>query len=174
GLRARLVRAAGIAVAIVAGFTAITLLVPSASLIRLRAVPVEPIALLVTVALLPLAGFIAAAGDARRFGVGMLIAIGLWFVLWYPNISALPLPSTLTNIFQGLLPSYLYPFQFWTNTTPRPTGPLQWGWVALLGVMVAGLAVAVAYSAWSWRLALAERRAAALGPPQNTPGDPAA
>ncbi|HEY2917006.1 MAG TPA: phospholipid carrier-dependent glycosyltransferase [Candidatus Limnocylindrales bacterium] len=162
GLRGRVVRAGAIAVSVVVGFSAITWLVPATSVIRLRAVPVEPIALIVTIALLPLAAFIATARDARRFAVGLLIAIGLWFVLWYPNISALPLPSNLTNMFQGLLPSYLYPFQFWVNTTPRPTGPMQLSWVAILGVMVAGLAVAVAYSAWSWRMALAERRAEGL------------
>jgi Gpi18-like mannosyltransferase/predicted membrane-bound dolichyl-phosphate-mannose-protein mannosyltransferase len=173
GMRSRLGRAALIAIGVAVGFTVITALVPPTAVFKLRAVPVEPIALIVTIALLPLAAFIATARDARRFAVGMLIAIGLWFVIWYPNISALPLPSTLTNVYQGLLPSYLYPFQFWVNTTPRATGPMQLNWLALLAAMVTALSVAVAYSAWSWRLALAERRADALATSTAPPADSA-
>jgi hypothetical protein len=156
-------------VAIVAGFTLITWFVPPTAAIKLRAVPVEPIALIVTIALLPVAAFVATARDSRRFAVGMLTAIGLWFVVWYPNISALPLPSTLTNIYQGLLPTYLYPFQFWVNTTPRASGPFDWKWIALLAGLTAALAVAFFYSAWTWRLALAERRREELGYPPEAP-----
>jgi predicted membrane-bound dolichyl-phosphate-mannose-protein mannosyltransferase len=157
-MRGRLLRAGVIGVAIVIGFTLITAFVPPTAAIKLQAVPVEPIALIVTIALLPVAAFVATARDSRRFAVGMLIAIGMWFVIWYPNISALPLPSTLTNIYQGLLPTYLYPFQFWVNTTPRASGPFDWRWIGLLAGLTAALAVAFFYSAWSWRVALAERR----------------
>ena len=45
----------------------------------------------------------------------MVAAVG-WFVVFYPNISALPLPSTVVNAYQGLLPTYLYAFQFPVNT----------------------------------------------------------
>ncbi|MBI3750323.1 MAG: phospholipid carrier-dependent glycosyltransferase [Chloroflexi bacterium] len=162
--RAKLVRAGLIVVVAAVAFTAITLLVPPTSVFKLRAVPVEPIALIVTIALLPVAAFVATARDARRFAAGMLLAIGLWFVVWYPNISALPLPSGLTNVFQGFLPTYLYPFQFWVNTTPRASGPLDWKWIAMLLALIGGLAAAVFYSTASWRLALAERRAQASGP----------
>jgi len=168
--RTRLIRAGAIALGVAAGFALITFLVPPTTAIKLRAVPVEPIALIVTIALLPVAAFVATARDARRFAAGMLVAIGLWFVVWYPNISALPLPSGLTNVFQGLLPSYLYPFQFWVNTTPRATGPLDWKWIALLVALIGALTAAIAYSTWTWRLALAERRRDALGVPEQDAG----
>ena len=41
----------------------------------------------------------------------------------YPNISALPLPSAIVNAYQGLLPTYLYPFQFPVNTDPAAPAP---------------------------------------------------
>jgi predicted membrane-bound dolichyl-phosphate-mannose-protein mannosyltransferase len=157
-LRNRLLRGVAIPLSAVIGVTLIGWLVPSTAAIKLVAVPVEPIALIVTIALLPLAAFVATARDARRFAVGMLAAIGLWFVIWYPNISALPLPAELTNVYQGLLPSYLYPFQFWVNTTPRAGGPLQLNWIILLVLLIGALAAAIFYSTWSWRIALAERR----------------
>ena len=121
-------------------------------------IPVEPIALIVTIALLPLAAFVATARDARRFVAGLLVAMGGWFVLWYPNIAALPLPAALSNAYQGLLPTYVYPFQFPVSTVDR-TGPgpslisLQ---PLLLLVVLAAVVVIVGYSAWVWRVALAE------------------
>ncbi|HXI45672.1 MAG TPA: phospholipid carrier-dependent glycosyltransferase, partial [Candidatus Acidoferrales bacterium] len=167
GVRAfvpRLVRAGAIGIAVAVGFTLVSVLLPATSVLKLKAVPVEPLALVVTIALLPVAAFVATARDARKLAAGMLVAIGLWFVVWYPNISALPLPSGFTNIYQGLLPSYLYPFQFWVNTTPRGVSPplLALGPAALL-VAIVVIAAAVAYSTWTWRIALAERRAEDAG-----------
>ncbi|HEX5241578.1 MAG TPA: phospholipid carrier-dependent glycosyltransferase [Candidatus Limnocylindrales bacterium] len=160
-LRERMLRAGAIALVMAVAYAAITVFVPTTSAIHLSAVPVEPIALIVEIALLPVAAFVATARDSRRFVLGLLAAIGLWFVVWYPNISALPLPNGLTNVYQGLLPSYLYPFQFWSNTATRGGGPPIFSAFDLaMLVVVAGLAAAIAYSTWSWRIALAERRAA--------------
>ena len=55
---------------------------------------------------------VIAARDARRYVVGLISAVVGWFVVFYPNIAALPLPSTIVNAYQGLLPTYLYAFQF--------------------------------------------------------------
>ena len=67
--------------------------------------------LLALVAAVPL-GLIAiqvvTARDARRFVAGLVAAAAAWFVVLYPNISALPMPSTVVNAYQGLLPTYLY------------------------------------------------------------------
>ena len=112
------------------------------------------------------AWFVVRARDPRRFVVGAVLAAVVEFVVFYPNIAALPLPTTIFNAYQGLLPTYLYAFQFPVNTDPPaivpsllapnasylglPPGPL------LAGVL--GLAcIIVAYSAWTWRLAIAER-----------------
>jgi hypothetical protein len=87
--------------------------------------------LFVTLALSPVAAYVATARDSRRFVLGALGAMAFWFILWYPNISALPLPAAIHNAYQGFLPTYLYPFQFWvlqgdapprrrSSTRPRP------------------------------------------------------
>jgi hypothetical protein len=56
-----------------------------------------------------------------------------------------------------VLPTYLYAFQFGVNTVPR-TGAISFTDVrffVLVALLVAGSA-AVAYSAWTWRQALAD------------------
>jgi 4-amino-4-deoxy-L-arabinose transferase-like glycosyltransferase len=157
--RTRLVRAVAIAGAVVVALTAISVTLPAAAGVRLTSIPVEPIALVVTIALLPVAAYVATARDSRRFAAGMLAAIGLWFVLWYPNIAAVPLPNSLTNVYQGLLPTYIYSFQFWVNTTPRGAAPSLFGPVpAVMLVLIAVIAGFVGYIAWTWRIAAAERR----------------
>ena len=67
---------------------------------------------------------IVTARDGRRFVIGLMAAIAGWFVVLYPNISALPLPSAVVNAYQGLLPTYLYPFQFPVSTVDR-AGPIS-------------------------------------------------
>jgi Gpi18-like mannosyltransferase len=126
---------------------------------ELQGIPVEPIAAFVTLALSPVAAYVATARDARRFVLGALGAMALWFILWYPNISALPLPSALHNAYQGFLPTYLYPFQFWVNEETRAAAPplLALGPAFMLAA-IGFTAIVIGYSAWSWRVALAERR----------------
>jgi hypothetical protein len=151
------------AAAIAAG-TTITLLIASTILsdargFELTNIPVEPIALVVILALSPVAAYVATARDSRRFVVGALGAMVFWFVLWYPNIAALPLPAAIHNAYQGFLPTYLYPFQFWVLQGTRPQAPPLFAIGP--GIMLASLTfmvVVVGYSAWSWRIALAERK----------------
>jgi hypothetical protein len=85
--------------------------------------------------------------------------MAFWFVLWYPNISALPLPGAIHNAYQGFLPTYLYPFQFWVLEGDRAAPPPLFapGPAAVLGLLTL-MCLVIAYSAWSWRVALAERR----------------
>ncbi|HEX2625943.1 MAG TPA: hypothetical protein VHL56_03465, partial [Candidatus Limnocylindrales bacterium] len=155
----RWVRVGVIAVLTTAVFLAVSAILKDTDGFHLKGIPVEPIALFVLIALSPVAAYVATARDARRFVLGALVAMLFWFVLWYPNISALPLPSALHNAYQGFLPSYLYPFQFWVNTDERAAAPplLALGPGVLLAVLTF-TSVVIAYSAWSWRIALAERR----------------
>jgi hypothetical protein len=88
--------------------------------------------------------------------------MAFWFVLWYPNIAALPLPADLHNAYQGFLPTYLYPFQFSVNNTAAAAPALLAIGPAIMLVSLLFMCVVVAYSAWSWRIALAERRRDAL------------
>ena len=120
----------------------------------------EPVAIVLALPAVRIAVFVATARDARRFVIGALVAIVGWFFVVYPNFSALPLPTAIANVYQGVLPTYLYAFQFPVNNVAA-TVPIQ-----LLGpipLLLAGsmifLSLVVAYSAWVWRLALAERAA---------------
>jgi hypothetical protein len=85
----------------------------------------------------------------------------------YPNISGLPLPGSLYQWYQGVLPTYLYMFQFGVNTAER--GATSFSDPKFLGLVVALVlaVVGVAYSAWTWRQALADDAAADADPGEN-------
>jgi Gpi18-like mannosyltransferase len=141
-------------------------LVPETPLI---AAPVGLIALYVVAAamLLPLAyaAWLAlGVADPRRLVVGVLGAAGLWFVLFYPDIGALPLPTGLSRLFQVLpLPTYNYDFQFAVNTAAAVSGTALGLESFSLAAMVAFLAVAAMYATWTWRLAVVAEAAARGG-----------
>jgi predicted membrane-bound dolichyl-phosphate-mannose-protein mannosyltransferase len=130
------------------------------ALVRLQNLWVEPIALVVGLPFAAIAAFVATARDARRFVAGVLLAVAATFVVWYPNLAALPLPATIFNAYQGVLPTYLYPFQFPVSLVNR-SGPLPdliaFGPAVFL-VALTVTCLVIAYSAGVWRLALAERR----------------
>ncbi len=142
----------------------VTLFNVDVTLIALHGVAVEPIAIVLALPLLFVAAFVATARDARRFVVGALSAIVAVFVVFYPNIAALPLPSAIVNMYQGVLPTYVYPFQFPVSTVDRNVAgpPLLAPEPAILLVALTIACLVVGYSGWVWRIALAERRLAAL------------
>jgi predicted membrane-bound dolichyl-phosphate-mannose-protein mannosyltransferase len=133
---------------------------PDTPLITARGLSVEPIALLIAIPLGILAVVVATARDARRFVAGTLGAIVATFIVFYPNLSGLPLPGALANAYQGLLPTYLYPFQFPVSKVDRSVaGPsLIAQGPALLLIALTVTCLVLAYSAWVWRVALTERR----------------
>jgi C-terminal four TMM region of protein-O-mannosyltransferase/Dolichyl-phosphate-mannose-protein mannosyltransferase len=137
---------------------ALTRMLPSSDpLFSLPGIVPELIALVVAVPLGLVAIQVLTARDARRFVTGVVAAVAVWFVIQYPNIAALPMPSTLVNAYQGLLPTYLYPFQFSVNTIDR-SGAISFAdprFPILVGFLVIASLV-VGYSAWVWRQALAE------------------
>ena len=168
GLGSRWATAAVMAVLTTAAFLVVSALIPDSEGFPIANIPVEPIALFVTLALSPVAAYVATARDARRFVLGAVGAMVFWFVLWYPNISGLPLPASIHNAYQGFLPTYLYPFQFWVLQGQRAAAPPLFA--PLPGAILALLTftcLVVAYSAWSWRIALAERRRDALAAPDE-------
>jgi 4-amino-4-deoxy-L-arabinose transferase-like glycosyltransferase len=147
---------------------------PDTRIISWPRIPVEPIALLALLPLAYLAGQVLAARDARRFVVGLGVAAAAWLAVWYPNLSALPLPSTVVNAYQGVLPTYLYAFQFPVNTAVRPSTTLASPIFAALTIAIVITCLVVAYSASTWRLALAESRARAgsgIDPGPDAPSD---
>ncbi len=139
-------------------------LFPTTPLIVYPNVPGEVLALGLLVVLAPMAYLVWGATSPRRFAVGLVIVAAFVFVLFYPNISGLPLPTGIFNSYQGLLPTWLYPFQFPVNTDPPVTDVSPLGtWPLVLFAAVVLAAIVVGYSAWVWRLALAERAAAEAG-----------
>jgi len=115
----------------------------------------EVLALLIAIPLGLVALQVVTARDGRRFVAGLIAAAAVWFVILYPNISALPLPAAMVNAYQGLLPTYLYPFQFSVNTVDR-SGAISFAdpRFALLVVFLSIACGVVAYSAWIWRQSL--------------------
>jgi len=97
--------------------------------------------------------FVLRASDPRKFVVGALSAVVIWFVAFYPNIASLPVPTALSQIHLGLLPTWNWGFQFGVNRDPVANMPISWLGVLLLAVVVIGLCVAAVYAARSWHAA---------------------
>jgi hypothetical protein len=121
-------------------------------------------ALLVGIPLAGAAWVVVQMRDPRRWVIGVMGAVALWFVVFYPDVSGLPIPSGLKNLFQVLpLPTYNYDFQFATNVAAEPVGGVRvitpGSLTLMLGVTL--LTVAVMYAAWNWRLARVLRRESA-------------
>jgi hypothetical protein len=157
----RLARTAMIGGGGVAAFLGAWLLLPATPILPVLSVPGEIVALGLSGIFAPLAWLVWNASSPRRFAVGAVLAAALVFVLFYPNVAGLPLPSAIFNWYQGLLPTWIYHFQFPVNTDPAVTVSLLAPGPIVLFVAVLLAAAVVAYSAWLWRLALAERRVAA-------------
>jgi hypothetical protein len=137
---------------------------PETPILTLSSIPVEPIALVVGLPLVYFALQVIGARDPRRFVIGYLVAVVGWFAILYPNIAALPLPATIVNAYQGILPTYLYAFQFPVSTVTRSTDtPIFTPMLALLLIALGVTCLVVAYSAWVWRMTLADAKAAAAG-----------
>jgi C-terminal four TMM region of protein-O-mannosyltransferase/Dolichyl-phosphate-mannose-protein mannosyltransferase len=153
-----------VAGAVVAAGLLFTAAIPNVELLRLTKIPVEPIVLIVAFPLVYLAMAVIGGRDPRRYVVAYVSAAVGWFVVLYPNIAALPLPSAIHNAYQGILPTYLYAFQFSVSRIDRndPT-PLLTPFMALLLVAVTVTCLVVAYSAWVWRVSLVEADSDAPG-----------
>ncbi len=162
---ARIVLTAAGAVVAVA---AVRILLPPTPLIDQAGFSTAPIAIVILAILVPIAYVVLTARDARRFVAGILAAATVFFIVLYPNIAALPLPSTIFNAYQGILPTWLYPFQFPDNTdAPASAQPLL-SWVPILTlVMLTVLCIVVGYSAWSARIPR-------LGPAEPDASEPGA
>jgi hypothetical protein len=135
-------------------------IVPVTPLLTLTTIPVEPVAIIFGLPLLLLAVFVATARDARRFVVGLVTAVVAWFLVFYPNISALPLPGVVANAYQGILPTWVYAFQFPKLRQSVVKDVKVFDTIpAVLAVALILLCIVLAYSAWVWRITLAERAA---------------
>ncbi len=89
--------------------------------------------------------------DPKRYVVGVLVAATVWFVAFYPNFASLPVPTPLSQIHLGLLPTWNWGFQFGVNLDEPNRNPINWLSVAILALAVTGLCIAAVYAARSWR-----------------------
>jgi hypothetical protein len=99
---------------------------------------------------------ILGANDMRRIFTITMSSIAGVALVWYPNWSALPLPTGIHNWYQGVLPTWAWPFQFGV-TLEKPAE------TALIGsatvVVVALLLLAAAAGAYgASRFSSATRR----------------
>ena len=79
-----------------------------------------------------------------------------------PGANPMVTSSQVVNAYQGLLPTYLYAFQFPVSTAERNVAtPLLSPTLAILTIAIGVTCLVVAYSASVWRLAIAESTAAA-------------
>jgi Gpi18-like mannosyltransferase/predicted membrane-bound dolichyl-phosphate-mannose-protein mannosyltransferase len=96
------------------------------------------------------------ARDPRRAVVLIMISAVAWFVVFYPYIADLPLPSGLVFIYQRLLPTWDYSFQFAVNRAASP----KVGFFDPQGLVLVGSIGLATLVAWllvrQWRL---DRRA---------------
>ena len=156
GLDRNALRSFALIALVVGGALVLASRLPDTAILTLTSIPVEPIVLVAAIPLAYLALGVVAGMDPRRYVTGFVTAAIAWFVILYPNISALPLPSALVNAYQGILPTYLYAFQFPVSKIDRNT-PIAWS-AAQLGLLTLAVVVTclvVAYSASVWRLSLA-------------------
>ena len=99
---------------------------------------------------------ILGATDMRRIftiTIGSIAAVAL---LWYPNWSALPLPTGVHNWYQGVLPTWAWPFQFGVTLESSAEAALVSSATLIVGVLLLCAAAAGAYGAS--RLSHAARR----------------
>ncbi len=76
------------------------------------------------------------ARDPRRLAVGILLAAILFLVAFIPNLSGLPVPSAMANIYQMLLPTWNYDFQFAVNMDPRVEGSTIRADTIVMGILI--------------------------------------
>jgi hypothetical protein len=124
-----------------AALLAVVLLVDDASSVTFQLTADELGALSLLVLLAP-AWLVLRARDARRFALGVVAAAALFLLIWYPNVTGLPVPDGLATAFQGLLPTWTYDFQFAVNRElPEPGGMVDLASVVVGVVTLVGVAV---------------------------------
>jgi hypothetical protein len=114
-------------------------------------------ALLLGVPLAVAAWLVLGARDPRRFVIGAFGAMAVWFVVFQPDIAALPVPTGIARLFQTLpLPTYNYDFQFAVNTASATTTSVVSLESMALTAMVGFLVGAAMYATWTWRAGRAD------------------
>ena len=128
------------------------------------ALPSDYLAILFVLVGVLLAFVAAMTNNPRRFVLGVLVFATIAFVALYPNLSAMPMPTEITGIYNSLLPTWLYGFQFSVNLQEsNPNVSL----ISPATMTMAALALLIAaiggWAAWEHRLVVGYRKAKAAG-----------
>jgi hypothetical protein len=128
---------------------------------------------LVLLPILAVLAFVAiTARNPRRFVLGVCAFAIAAFVALYPNLSALPMPNAIISVYNGLLPTWFYGFEFSTNLQPSSSVSPFGTWSIALAMVALLVAGAVAWAAWERRVVMGLRRGRLLaidtGAPEET------
>jgi hypothetical protein len=132
------------------------------------ALPSDALALVLLPVLAILAFVAFTARNPRRFVLGacaFAVVVGLAF---YPDWSALPLPTAIVSVYQGLLPTWFYGFEFSVNQQESAHVNLISAWSMMLALLALVVAAVAGWAAWERRVVVGYRRAKRLGARSET------
>ncbi|HEX7591601.1 MAG TPA: hypothetical protein VF375_06575, partial [Candidatus Limnocylindrales bacterium] len=105
-----------------------------------------------------LAAICITARNPRRFVLGACAVAIVAFLALYPNLSALPMPSSIVSLYNGFLPTWFYGFQFSVNLQQAAVISLMGPYSELLALLVLVVAGFVGWAAWERRVVIGFRR----------------
>jgi hypothetical protein len=126
------------------------------------ALPSDYLAIVFAVVGVLLAVVAVMATNPRRFVLGVVSAAAIAFVALYPNLSALPMPNAITGMYNALLPTWLYGFQFSVNLQESSSISLTTPLTATMSILALTVAVIAGWAAWERRVGVGYRRAKLL------------
>jgi Dolichyl-phosphate-mannose-protein mannosyltransferase/C-terminal four TMM region of protein-O-mannosyltransferase len=136
------------------------------------ALPSDYLAIVFAVVGVLLAVVAVMATNPRRFVLGVVSAAAIAFAALYPNLSALPMPNAITGMYNALLPTWLYGFQFSVNLQESSPISLTTPLTATMSILALTVAVIAGWAAWERRVGVGYRRAklleAGAGQPAET------
>jgi 4-amino-4-deoxy-L-arabinose transferase-like glycosyltransferase len=127
------------------------------------ALPSEMIVWILLPVLLALAAVVVTARNPRRFVLGAAIFGVITFIALWPNLSAFPMPQAIIGIYNGVLPTWFYGFQFSVNLQQSAHVSIvgvDSAMCAVLALIVAGIA---GWAALERRRSIGYLRAKAAG-----------
>jgi Gpi18-like mannosyltransferase len=139
---------------------------PGTPVFQAKVLAEEP-ALIALLLLAVPAYFVLRALDPRRFVIGVLVAAVVWFVVFYPNIANLPVPTPLSQIHLGLLPTWNWGFQFGVNLDEPNRASPDLGGVLMIIVAASAMCIVAAYAAHAW--VVDRGRGQGFSPPSDRP-----
>ncbi|MEO7118146.1 MAG: hypothetical protein ABIZ34_04155, partial [Candidatus Limnocylindrales bacterium] len=92
------------------------------------------------------------ARDPRRWVAGVVGAAAVWFVVWYPNLTGMPLPNSISHAYLLLLPTWNYDFQFSVNLDAAVEGSMLTPEAMILGGVTAVFCLMAMVVARQWRI----------------------